>query len=75
MSDRMTLHVILERKKNGAVEVVEASTQKWKTDNAYTRNAKNLDTGSTLHKAQLSIPASTFEILAPASHQNVIDLN
>lgn len=75
MSDRMTLHVILERKKNGDVEVAEASTQEWKTDNAYSRLIKNLDNGSTLHKAQLSIPASTFELLAPAANRNVIDLN
>lgn len=75
MSDRMTLHVILERKKDGTIDVVEASTSEWKTDNAYTREVKNLDRGSTLHKAQLTVPSNTFELLAPAPSRNVIDLN
>lgn len=75
MSDRTTLHLVLERKKDGTVVVVDASTMEWKTDGSYTQAMKNLDRGSTIHKGQLSIPSNTFELLAPAANRNVIDLN
>lgn len=75
MSDRLILHIIIERDSKGGVSVVEASTSAWKTDTAYTRACKNIDSGHTLHKAQLSLPKNTFDLLAPPAERNIIDLN